>query len=59
MAVQEGIAYWPHATTPNTRYTPEYSVDLVVFFESGEETTKLKDLKRYTEKQKKSLVIKT
>ena len=35
------------------------SVDLVVFFESGEETTKLKDLKRYTEKQKKSLVIKS
>lgn len=35
------------------------SVDLVVFFESGKETTKLKDLKRYTEKQKKSLVIKT
>ena len=30
MAVQEGIAYWTHATTPNTRYTPEYSVDLVV-----------------------------
>ena len=35
------------------------SVDLVVFFESGGETTKIKDLKRYTEKQKKSLVIKT
>ena len=35
------------------------SVDLVIFFESGEETTKIKDLKRYTEKQKKSLVIKT
>ena len=30
MAVQEGIAYWTHATTPNTRYTPEYSVDLIV-----------------------------
>ena len=35
------------------------SVDLVVFFENDKETTKLKDLKRYTEKQKKSLVIKT
>ena len=35
------------------------SVDLVIFFESGEETTKIKDLKRYTEKQKKSLVIKS
>jgi len=30
MAVQEGIAYWTNATTPNTRYTPEYSVDLIV-----------------------------
>ena len=34
-------------------------VDLVVFFENDKETTKIKDLKRYTEKQKKSLVIKT
>ena len=29
------------------------SVDLVVFFENDKETTKIKDLKRYTEKQKK------
>jgi|TARA_B100001094_G_scaffold25209_1_gene21082 hypothetical protein len=35
------------------------SVDLVVFFESGDKNTKLKDLKRYTEKQKKSLFIKS
>lgn len=35
------------------------SVDLVVFFKKDEESVKLKDLKRITEKQKKSLVIKS
>ena len=30
MAVQEGIAYWASVTSPNTRYEPVYSVDLVV-----------------------------
>jgi hypothetical protein len=30
MAVLEGYAYWPFVTTPNTKYTPEYSVNLVV-----------------------------
>ena len=30
MAVLEGFAYWPFVTTPNTKYTPEYSVNLVV-----------------------------
>ena len=30
MAVQEGIAYWASITSPNTRYEPVYSVDLVV-----------------------------
>ena len=34
-------------------------VDLVVFFQDEKETTKLKDLKRETEKQNKSLVIKS
>ena len=30
MAVVEGFAYWPFVTTPNTKFTPEYSVNLVV-----------------------------
>ena len=30
MAVVEGFAYWPFVTTPNTKYTPEYSVNLLV-----------------------------
>ena len=28
--VYEGIAYWASITTPNTRFEPKYSVDLVV-----------------------------
>ena len=30
MAIQEGLAYWASVTTPNTRFEPVYSVDLVV-----------------------------
>jgi hypothetical protein len=30
MAVIEGKAYWSFVTTPNTKYTPAYSVNLVV-----------------------------
>jgi len=30
MAVQEGRAYWASVTTPNTRFEPVYTVDLVV-----------------------------
>jgi hypothetical protein len=30
MAVIEGRAYWSFVTTPNTKYTPAYSVNLVV-----------------------------
>jgi hypothetical protein len=30
MAIQEGIAYWANVTTPNTRFEPVYTVDLVV-----------------------------
>jgi len=30
MAIQEGIAYWASVTTPNTKYEPVYTVDLVV-----------------------------
>jgi len=30
MAVVEGRAYWASVTTPNTKYTPVYSVNLVV-----------------------------
>ena len=30
MAVVEGRAYWSFVTTPNTKYTPAYSVNLVV-----------------------------
>jgi hypothetical protein len=30
MAVIEGYAYWSFVTTPNTRFTPCYSVNLVV-----------------------------
>ena len=30
MAIQEGRAYWASVTTPNTRFEPVYTVDLVV-----------------------------
>ena len=30
MAIQEGIAYWANVTTPNLKYEPMYTVDLVV-----------------------------
>jgi len=30
MAVVQGRAYWSFVTTPNTKYTPAYSVNLVV-----------------------------
>ena len=30
MAVLEGKAYWSFVTTPNTKFTPAYSVNLVV-----------------------------
>ena len=28
--VYEGIAYWASVTTPNTRFEPKYTIDLVV-----------------------------
>tara|TARA_R100001082_G_scaffold89727_2_gene56202 strand:- start:522 stop:959 length:438 start_codon:yes stop_codon:yes gene_type:complete len=30
MAIAEGLAYWASVTTPNTKYEPVYTVDLVV-----------------------------
>jgi len=30
MAIQEGIAYWANVTTPNTKFEPVYTVDLVI-----------------------------
>lgn len=30
MAIQEGIAYWASVTSPNTRFEPVYTVDLVI-----------------------------
>jgi|TARA_R110000744_G_scaffold248371_4_gene364784 hypothetical protein len=30
MAIQEGLAYWASVTSPNTKYDPVYTVDLVV-----------------------------
>lgn len=30
MAIQEGRAYWASITSPNTRYEPVYTVDLVL-----------------------------
>ena len=30
MPVQEGLAYWASVTTPNTRYQPKYTVNLIV-----------------------------
>ena len=30
MGIQEGIAYWASVTTPNTKFEPVYTVDLVV-----------------------------
>ena len=30
MAIQEGRAYWASITSPNTRFEPVYTVDLVL-----------------------------
>ena len=30
MAIQEGVAYWANVTTPNTKFEPVYTVDLVI-----------------------------
>ena len=35
MAIQEGRAYWASITSPNTRYEPVYTVDLVLDDESA------------------------
>ena len=37
MAVLEGTAYWGFVTTPNTKYDPCYSVNLVVDNETAQE----------------------
>ena len=37
MAIQEGIAYWANVTTPNTKYEPVYTVDLVVSNEAADD----------------------
>ena len=37
MAIQEGIAYWANVTTPNTKYEPVYTVDLVVSDEAADD----------------------
>ncbi len=36
MPVLEGVAYWASITTPNTRYEPKYTVNLVVEEETAE-----------------------
>ena len=41
MAVLEGTAYWAFVTTPNTKYDPCYSVNLVVDNDTAQELTKL------------------
>ena len=62
MAIQEGIAYWANVTTPNTRFEPVYTVDLVVDdstatnFESR--GFKVKDLVINDEKIGKAITIK-
>ena len=62
MAIQEGIAYWANVTTPNTRFEPVYTVDLVVDesiatdFES--KGFRVKDLVINDEKIGKAITIK-
>jgi hypothetical protein len=62
MAIQEGIAYWANVTTPNTRFEPVYTVDLVVDdsaatnFESR--GFKVKDLVINDEKVGRAITIK-
>ena len=36
MPVQEGVAYWASVTTPNTRFEPKYTVNLVVDEETAQ-----------------------
>ena len=62
MAIQEGIAYWASVTTPNTKYEPVYTVDLVVedsvaddFISRG---FKVKDIELGDEKVGRAVTIK-
>ena len=62
MAIQEGIAYWASVTTPNTKYEPVYTVDLVVedsvaddFISTG---FKVKDIELGDEKVGRAVTIK-
>ena len=62
MAIQEGIAYWASVTSPNTRYEPVYSVDLVVEPEVAEDFEnrgfKIKNLVVNNEEVGKAITIK-
>ena len=35
--VYEGTAYWASVTTPNTRFEPKYTIDLVVDEDTAEQ----------------------
>ena len=37
MAILEGTAYWASIKTPNTKFTPTYSIDLVVDSDTANE----------------------
>ena len=62
MAIQEGLAYWASVTTPNTRFEPVYSVDLVVDDEVATDFEnrgfKVKTLKINDEEVGKAITIK-
>ena len=62
MAIQEGLAYWASVTTPNTRFEPVYSVDLVVDEEAATNFEnrgfKVKTLKINDEEVGKAVTIK-
>ena len=62
MAIQEGIAYWASVTTPNTKYEPVYTVDLVVEDSVADDFIsigfKVKDIELGDEKVGRAVTIK-
>ena len=62
MAIQEGIAYWASVTTPNTKFEPVYTVDLVVEDSVADDFVsrgfKVKDIELGDEKIGRAITIK-
>tara|TARA_X000001388_G_scaffold49989_1_gene36023 strand:+ start:641 stop:1078 length:438 start_codon:yes stop_codon:yes gene_type:complete len=62
MAIQEGRAYWANVTTPNTRFEPVYTVDLVIEDSVADEFLsrgfRVKDLMINDEKVGRAITVK-